>query len=692
MRLKCYFGPDNPPPEKPPFKQRSTWQPPPAFKPMEDYLAELPHKLDNLPRTKIRPNLTKDEWKALNQLSRNNSIVIKRADKGSCVVVEERKKYIEEGLKHLADKDIYLEIESDYTPDIAKAINVLAKKHRAKGHLTEDMEAHLTNPKPEETRTQQLYFLKKIHKDPHGVRPIVSGVSGPTERASEFVDHYLQPLVTKTASYIKDSTSIIRLLEERSFQPQTVLATIDVRSLYLNIPHEQGIEAALEHLFGPNNPSAEELPFPPEFIRALLNAILKNNIFEFNSAMYKQIQGTAMGTKMAPAYANLFMDDLESKFLQSRILKPSEWWRFIDDIVCFWEHPSEDLQIFLNDFNNNHSTIKLTWEVSDYKVIFLDLEILKGTRFRDCGKFDITIHFKETNKFQYLPWNSAHPRPTHRGIVKGEFIRVLRACSDEETFKANKRKLSRHLQQRGYPINVLEDISNSIPFKDRDLHLQDKPKETEQPPAFVCNYNPQINTKELKEALQPPIDELQPRICYKRNKNLSNHIVRARLAQTDKPPRGEKKVALKNTLTWRLNSAPCGKKNCVCCGFMSGKDTIFESNNIRAHRGAEGTNCDTSNVIYIIECNKCKRQNQYVGQTRRPLRERLSGHRAAYLQHKNMPIYRHFWKPGHSLQNMKVTVLEKVKEGEDIEERERDWMRKLRTTLPQGLNSQFSLN
>ena len=30
------------------------------------------------------------------------------------------------------------------------------------------------------TRTQLLYFLKKLHKNPHGVRPICSGSGGPT--------------------------------------------------------------------------------------------------------------------------------------------------------------------------------------------------------------------------------------------------------------------------------------------------------------------------------------------------------------------------------------------------------------------------------------------------------------------------------------------------------------------------------
>ena len=41
----------------------------------------------------------------------------------------------------------------------------------------------------------------------------------------------------------------------------------------------------------------------PEVLTELIDIVLKNNEFEFNNNYYLQIQGTAMGTKMAPAYA-----------------------------------------------------------------------------------------------------------------------------------------------------------------------------------------------------------------------------------------------------------------------------------------------------------------------------------------------------------------------------------------------------
>ena len=62
------------------------------------------------------------------------------------------------------------------------------------------------------------------------------------------------------------------------------------------------------------------------------NCCKRCNNFEFNGQHYLQVQGTAMGTKMAPAYANMFMGCLEKQLLMSVTMRPFSWLRFIDDI------------------------------------------------------------------------------------------------------------------------------------------------------------------------------------------------------------------------------------------------------------------------------------------------------------------------------------------------------------------------
>ena len=85
---------------------------------------------------------------------------------------------------------------------------------------------------------------------------------------------------------------------------------MDVSSLYTNIPQDEGTEACLDAI-----EAAEASHIPRNVLRQLFEIVLKCNVFRFGSQIYEQIQGTAMGTKIAPSYAYLFMDRFERAFL-----------------------------------------------------------------------------------------------------------------------------------------------------------------------------------------------------------------------------------------------------------------------------------------------------------------------------------------------------------------------------------------
>ena len=72
--------------------------------------------------------------------------------------------------------------------------------------------------------------------------------------------------------------------------------------------------------------------------------------FEFNGDHYLQIGGTAMGTALAPNYANLFMDRFETKALENWPIKPLLWIRFINDIFCLCQYGSDQLDKFVKYF------------------------------------------------------------------------------------------------------------------------------------------------------------------------------------------------------------------------------------------------------------------------------------------------------------------------------------------------------
>ena len=95
-------------------------------------------------------------------------------------------------------------------------------------------------------------------------------------------------------------------MENLTIPENTTLVTMDVASLYTNISHDDGIAACRKIC---KQRTVQEPS--TECLIEMLTLVLKNNNFTFDGNHYLQINGTAMGTKVAPSYANIFMGDLE---------------------------------------------------------------------------------------------------------------------------------------------------------------------------------------------------------------------------------------------------------------------------------------------------------------------------------------------------------------------------------------------
>ena len=104
----------------------------------------------------------------------------------------------------------------------------------------------------------------------------------------------------------------------------------------------------------------------------MLSLILLENLFQFNEKDYLQTHGTAMGTKMAVAFANIFMAKIEKEILRQSSIKPIFWKRFIDDVISVWDTSNNAIEEFLLKANNFHPTIKFTAEISETETTFLD--------------------------------------------------------------------------------------------------------------------------------------------------------------------------------------------------------------------------------------------------------------------------------------------------------------------------------
>ena len=148
------------------------------------------------------------------------------------------------------------------------------------------------------------------------------------------------------------------------------------------------------------------------------------------------------------------------------------------------------------------------------------------------------------------------------------------------------------------------------------------------------------------------------------------------------------------------------KHGCKLCHHLSTKDHFVSTSTHRVYESVippdiHCLNCNSSNVIYLITCRKCRLQ--YVGETAQKLRERRNHHDSCFKhpeKDNNCRILSdHFSKGLCKNATYSVHIIEKLRgsgRDEDGEvdpaittirrKKETEWMLKLRTVFPYGLN------
>lgn len=530
---------------------------------------------------------------------------------------------------------------------------------------------------PDNPQTPVFYTLPKIHKPqrPPPGRPIVSSCGSPTERISALVDENLQPLVVKLNSHIKDTFHFIEELKtiQQPLSKDTLLVTVDVESLYTNICHEDGLAAMKYYL-----DQREQLNPSTDFLITIAKKVLMMNAFRFQDSYYLQKKGTAMGTRMAPSYANLFMGMFETNFLASQTLKPTKWLRFIDDIFFIWEHGTETVDVFLNSLNS-FSSLKFVWNISRFEVSFLDVDV-----FIEEGLLKTKIHLKPTNTMQYLHADSCHPLYVKKSIPKSLNIRAERLCSKSSDLNSYKGKLNTAFKNRGYSNKLL---NNQFSQK-KNQHTTN----TSTDPKFITKFYPGLHKINSIMRTAFPILESSPstsklfsrspRVIFSKPNNLKNILSRPKL-----PPSDFKSA--------KSGCTPCKKPRCGTCKIMTEK-TYFESSETGQRFPINGNiDCNTKNAIYKLDCKCC--QKQYVGQTSNHLRIRMTGHRfSIFHEELDKPVAKHALQHHNksSIEDCyKLTGLKKFKDSGD-EKLNRYYLKRseeahqivLKSKNPTGLN------
>ena len=615
-------------------------------------LQRIVEKIENIapmPQNKS-DNLSTHERNALSALKSYDDIIIKKADKGGMLVVLDTSFYKNKMVlnDHLLQSNTYQRVPPNTDKKVMDELTQHLNKYEKCLYPAEFK--YILNKK---WKSSNIYVTPKVHKNKSIIdacstsntdfiqmtvpqdlkgRPIIAGPESPTQRLSELVEKILSPLVPRLRSFVQDDIDFVRKLP-RSTTFECEIYSVDIVSLYTNIPHELGIEAVGYYI--DNNPDLIPERFSKEFIIQSLLFVLRNNNFIFDGKLYHQITGTAMGTKLAPPYANLSVGYLEETKLYPSLPLHFEpdicdiiiqmFLRYIDDGFVMWPF-GEHFDTFLHLLNSMNSSLKYTVEKSKHSTE--DDKDIQNLPFlcvlvivKDRKHFSTDIFYKETNSHFYLDYNSHHPQHIKNNLPYSLARKIVAFVSDEDKLNSRLREMKTWLLQCNYPAKTInKGIHNAKkhgpapPPKNMDKTLIFTS-------TFVSNLTHDNTIHQINELLKNTksaklneiFDGCRAMIAYKQPNNIQRLLTKAAFSSN-------------NTNSIKNGLFRCGRDICKLCKLYIQECTSFICSNgfrweIRSH-----IDCHSRNVLYYLKCRWCDNPvTAYSGKTN-IIRDRMNGH------------------------------------------------------------------
>ena len=359
-------------------------------------------------KRKLKKNLTNNEKKALIDLSKNNEISIFKADRGNCTVILDRTEYYEKLLLLLKDETTYKAIKQDQTKSIEKRLNAFIFDLLKRDRITKQQYYFLPSS---DSCAPRLYALPKVHKKDFPMRPIVSFINLPLYNLSKYLSKLLSPLVGKTKFTVKNSYQFADLLKDVNVESNECMVSFDVVSLFTKIPVNLAKDVACEQLTN-NVTLSERTEMTINDIEIALNFCLNNTYFIFQVKFYRQIFGVPMGSLISVTIANLIMEHIEIKAINSFFSPPKLWSKFVDDTFVIIK--SDIVKKFFAHINSIEASIKFTIEYEKENTLpFLDILVMK----KKSGILATKIYRKETHTNRYLNYESCHSQQRKQGVI-----------------------------------------------------------------------------------------------------------------------------------------------------------------------------------------------------------------------------------------------------------------------------------
>ena len=395
------------------------------------------------------PIIKKSDFNILKNLSKDDSIVITRPDKGQGVVILNKTDYIAKMNEIISDTSKFKKIEN-----IDPLLYTLRKQDKLNRTINSIKKAQIISESVANSLTTYsstpgiMYGLPKVHKPNIPLRPILSANNTTTYNLSKYLVDLLSNIDLNQHT-VKNSYEFSKFITSIPNADSYTMCSFDVKSLFTNIPLDETIDICINRLFP--NPDSTFHNYDKKQFKNILQLATKDTNFMFNDSLYQQIDGVGMGQPCAPTLANIFMGHHEDKWLKDcpHQFKPLHYCRYVDDTFLLFNNINQ-IEPFLDYINEKHPNIQFTKEIEQNNSLpFLDINIHKIN-----NRFETSIYRKPTFTGLGSSFFSFDPIIYKINAIKTLIHRAYHISSTYVNFNKEIYFLVNFFQSNGYPLKL----------------------------------------------------------------------------------------------------------------------------------------------------------------------------------------------------------------------------------------------
>jgi len=240
----------------------------------------------------------------------------------------------------------------------------------------------------------------------------------------------LKPLSIAINEYtISDIFQFSEEIQHLQIGDDNFLVSYDVTALFTNVPLEETIQILAKKSFNGNwFNNTHNLNISEGYLIELHTVATKDQLFQFNGDLYKQMDGVAMGSPLGPLMANTFMCSIEEKLAHENKL-PNFYKRYVDDTFALVSDLTAATD-FLSVLNDAHPAIQFIMETAvNNSLPFVGMVITKTDDHTNTS-----VYRKKTNKGLLLHYQSHVDNRYKRSLIRTMLDRAKRLSSSPDLF------------------------------------------------------------------------------------------------------------------------------------------------------------------------------------------------------------------------------------------------------------------